>query len=582
MQRLYKCILIMLCCLLHEIRSNDNDEVVSCSTSEIEDGVCVSPHLCNDGSLNTDGKGLVDLRFGDICEDYLKKCCTKRTRCADDNGLCIPEANCGVNLNDANYTQFKQYSNDCISSDYKCCPHKYVDKKKPPAAVLPTKAEDGCNTVGGRCVPQNQCSSKMSINIRISPCESDGYVCCTVEDSNTNDISTSGKVCVNGLGKCTLTSNCNGTQIKDSKNECEGLVCCQSIEPYSAESEITKTPPTEIPPTEMPASSSTCPDNGGICRSEENCVRKTDEPFEDCEETQVCCLEKKPTPDYEARACGYRNMGGIHFSITGDEDGESQYGEFPWTVAIFDDMKFEKKFICGGALIDPGVVLTTADCLKSYRNKPEKLIVRAGEWDMRSLSEPEPYEERTVQLLKIHPDFKPTSLVNNIGLMFLTDGFDFKNTIESICLPPEDLEIDNGYVTATGWGVTPTNRNDSQKILKKLELSYKEHLECERILRSVLRNSQFRLHDSFLCAGGEPMVDTCRGDAGSPVIFPVPDDFNDRYYLVGMVSWGIGCGRQGVPAAYTAVAKFRNWIDAQMEEQQLRDSYYFYQKEEAK
>lgn len=45
-----------------------------------------------------------------------------------------------------------------------------------------------------------------------------------------------------------------------------------------------------------------------------------------------------------------------------------------------------------------------------------------------------------------------------------------------------------------------------------------------------------------------------------------PDPHNpQRYVQVGIVAWGIGCGEQGVPGVYADVAKFRQWIDRNME-----------------
>lgn len=58
-------------------------------------------------------------------------------------------------------------------------------------------------------------------------------------------------------------------------------------------------------------------------------------------------------------ACGIRNVNGVGFRITGDKDGEAQFGEFPWTVAILkEDKAFDGQilniFVCGGSIIDPG------------------------------------------------------------------------------------------------------------------------------------------------------------------------------------------------------------------------------------
>jgi hypothetical protein len=55
--------------------------------------------------------------------------------------------------------------------------------------------------------------------------------------------------------------------------------------------------------------------------------------------------------------CGVRNQNGLGFSITGDFKGESQFGEFPWMVAVLQDV-FEmgmnlSMYLCGGTLIHP-------------------------------------------------------------------------------------------------------------------------------------------------------------------------------------------------------------------------------------
>lgn len=55
---------------------------------------------------------------------------------------------------------------------------------------------------------------------------------------------------------------------------------------------------------------------------------------------------------------------------------------------------------------------------------------------------------------------------------------------------------------------------------------------------------------------------TLQGDGGGPLI--CPSSVNpSRYIQVGIVSWGIGCGTDGVPGVYTDVSKYRNWIDNQ-------------------
>ena len=43
--------------------------------------------------------------------------------------------------------------------------------------------------------------------------------------------------------------------------------------------------------------------------------------------------------------------------------------------------------------------------------------------------------------------------------------------------------------------------------------------KCEQLLRDNTRlGAFFELDDSFICAGGQKGIDTCKGDGGSPLI----------------------------------------------------------------
>ena len=61
----------------------------------------------------------------------------------------------------------------------------------------------------------------------------------------------------------------------------------------------------------------------------------------------------------------------------------------------------------------------------------------------------------------------------------------------------------------------------------------------------------------FVCAGGEEGKDACKGDGGGPLVC---QDQTGAWNLVGIVSWGIGCGKRDVPGIYTKVCKFVNCL----------------------
>ena len=60
----------------------------------------------------------------------------------------------------------------------------------------------------------------------------------------------------------------------------------------------------------------------------------------------------------------------------------------------------------------------------------------------------------------------------------------------------------------------------------------------------------------MFCAG-EAGKDSCQGDSGGPM---VGTNENGETVLVGVVSWGIGCAREGYPGVYARVANYIDWL----------------------
>jgi trypsin len=56
----------------------------------------------------------------------------------------------------------------------------------------------------------------------------------------------------------------------------------------------------------------------------------------------------------------------------------------------------------------------------------------------------------------------------------------------------------------------------------------------------------------MLCAGSEGK-DSCTGDLGGPLI-----DSDGR--LVGITSWGAGCGKNEFPGVYTRITGVNKWL----------------------
>lgn len=190
-------------------------------------------------------------------------------------------------------------------------------------------------------------------------------------------------------------------------------------------------------------------------------------------------------------------------------------GEFPWTIAIFRlDNSSEWKYHCGGSLINPSVVLTTAHCI--YGIPDNQLKVRAGEWDTNTTDEPFPHQERRIREVAIHQDFVNRLLYNDIALLHLSESMQIRENVNTICLPPQAQNFEGNRCFASGWGKDHFGQSGKlQVIQKKIELPVVERQACVERLRETRLGSEYTLHASFICAGGEKGKDTCQVCHGS-------------------------------------------------------------------
>ncbi|XP_054286272.1 uncharacterized protein LOC129002466 isoform X1 [Macrosteles quadrilineatus] len=282
-----------------------------------------------------------------------------------------------------------------------------------------------------------------------------------------------------------------------------------------------------------------------------------------CGPRQVCCRRPLPPAQQVYRPhspqCGVRNTQGVHGRIKNPVyvDGDSEFGEYPWQVAILKKDPQESVYVCGGTLIDHQHVLTAAHCVKSYTNFD--LRVRLGEWDVNHDVEFYPYVERDVSALHVHPEFYAGTLFNDIALLRLDHPVDFQQSphISPACLPEPHSEYAGHRCWTTGWGKDAFgDYGKYQNILKEVDVPVVSHHQCQAQLQQTRLGYDFKLHPGFICAGGEEGKDACKGDGGGPMVC----ERGGTWQLVGVVSWGIGCGQYGVPGVYVKVAHYLDWI----------------------
>lgn len=100
--------------------------------------------------------------------------------------------------------------------------------------------------------------------------------------------------------------------------------------------------------------------------------------------------------------------------------------------------------------------------------------------------------------------------------------------------------------------------------MHKVDLPLYNRDRCNTILRNELAKrskdgtTKFRLDESEICAGGEEGKDACDGDGGAPLVCQA---LSGKWYVVGLVTWGVDCALQNVPGVYARVSHFRDFIE---------------------
>jgi len=214
---------------------------------------------------------------------------------------------------------------------------------------------------------------------------------------------------------------------------------------------------------------------------------------------------------------------------------------------------FSSSHRCGGALLNELWVATAGHCIEDLL--VSQIRLRLGEFDLSSASEMLPFVERGANKKVVHPKYNFFTYEYDLALVRLEEPVQFMPNIVPICLPASDdlLVGENG--TVTGWGRL-SEGGTLPDLLQQVTVPIISNDKCKDMFLKAGRTEY--MPDIFMCAGFEGGGrDACQGDSGGPLQIRGRDG---RYFLAGIISWGIGCGEINMPGVCTRISKFTSWI----------------------
>ncbi|XP_052130684.1 serine proteinase stubble [Frankliniella occidentalis] len=233
----------------------------------------------------------------------------------------------------------------------------------------------------------------------------------------------------------------------------------------------------------------------------------------------------------------------------------AQFGGWPWQVSVrrTSFFGFSSTHRCGGALLNENWIATAGHCVDDLLTS--QIRIRVGEYDFSSVQEPLPHVERAAARKVVHPRYNYFTYEFDLALVRMDTPLVFQPHIAPLCLPASDDLLIGENATVTGWGRL-SEGGTLPSVLQEVSVPIVSNDICKSMFLRAGRH-EF-IPDIFLCAGYDiGGQDSCQGDSGGPLQVRGKDG---RYFLAGIISWGIGCAEANLPGVCTRISKFVPWI----------------------
>jgi trypsin len=206
---------------------------------------------------------------------------------------------------------------------------------------------------------------------------------------------------------------------------------------------------------------------------------------------------------------------------------------------------FVHGFGCGATLVNEDVVMSAAHCDGAFWKEvlvgPNPGMMNKIRWTQW---------RNVVSPMHVHPQFSWDTMEFDV-LMFKIQPVTRSNLKQALMDQNITLNFNSTIPAEAEWLTVIGNgavREGGPEVddLRKVRVQYVPAETCDDTYGSWLRPA------TQFCAGSEPGKDSCQGDSGGPILAS-----GNR--LVGIVSWGYGCGQY--PGVYSRISGMQRWIE---------------------
>ncbi|KAG6451535.1 hypothetical protein O3G_MSEX007200 [Manduca sexta] len=215
--------------------------------------------------------------------------------------------------------------------------------------------------------------------------------------------------------------------------------------------------------------------------------------------------------------------------------------DYPYVVSI----QKSGEHWCAGALLNPRLVITTANCLWKT-SRISRMSVRAGSRHVQKGG-----QVAGIQEVMKHPGWGiRRNPDHDVGLILLDKNIRFSDSVHGVDLPNRVMmpPFDDAWITS--WGA---DRRDGVYENKDNTLQvYHARLLDRGRCNNVTQRFGVTVTDNFICLTQTGRRAPCTRDTGAPAV--------SDGVLWGMASWGIRklCGTERFPAMFSYLASQSN------------------------